>query len=180
MAKVALKQPKPSKADFLRSWLIPYPSFQYGNLRYKNPPEKGVYWYWFSLEIRHRDVFEWGTCISCGRTITIENSQAGHFMPASDCGRDLLFDPRNVNAECARCNAWDETHLLSYAENLDKRYGAGTSSELRARRDDYKKRTNVVKDWKGEEYSVAIRNLESYQQAVLEDHHRNDFEAKIK
>jgi 5-methylcytosine-specific restriction endonuclease McrA len=156
---------KQSKADFLRSWGLPYPSFQHHHLRYKNPPEKGVFWYYFSLHVRQRDVAAWGTCISCGRPITVETSQAGHFMPAANCGRDLLFDERNVNAECERCNAWDETHLLGYADGLDRRYGPGTAAELRRRRDAYLA-GGPTKDWKAPEYAARCRELSTYPQVV--------------
>lgn len=155
---------KQSKADFLRSWDITDPNkikASFSWLRYKSPPEKGIYWYYFSLMVRQRDVEEYGTCISCGRPITLENSNAGHFMPAADCGRDLLFDPINVNGECAHCNAWDSTHLLGYAENLDKRYGPGTALGLRARRQAYKDGPSV-KDWTGKEYAEKIKSLPSY------------------
>lgn len=128
----------------------------FGWLRYKNPPEKGIYWYFFSLFIRQRDVTKYGRCISCGRVITLETCDAGHFMPAADCGRDLLFDERNINAECSHCNAWDSTHLLGYAEGLDERYGEGTAIELRALRNQYKASSAVVKDWKADEYYEKI------------------------
>lgn len=153
---------KESKADFIRRWGLPYPKFQYHHLRYKNPPEKGVYWYYFSLFIRQRDCEQWGTCISCGRPITVETCDAGHFMPADDCGRDLLFDPRNVNAECSFCNAWDRTHLLGYAETLDRRYGPGTAARLRQRREEYK-HGEPLKDWKKDQYELLISALPSYQ-----------------
>jgi hypothetical protein len=93
----------------------------------------------------------------------MENANAGHFMPADDCGRDLLFDERNVNGECAHCNAWDGTHLLGYAEELDRRYGEGTARELRDRRDRYKSgQDGVVKDWKAKEYAEMIKVLPTY------------------
>lgn len=162
---------KQSKADFLRGWGITDPKkIQAGFtwLRYTSPPEKGVYWYYLSLYVRQRDVEKYGTCISCGRQITLETCDAGHFMPAESCGRDLLFDLRNVNAECNHCNAWDSTHLLGYAEGLDKRYGPGTAAELRAQRTLYLNQTRksgvVIKDWKAAEYADKIRALPSYQQ----------------
>lgn len=151
----------------MRYWHMPAYFIKSGRnaLRYKNPLEKGVYWYYFSLFVRQRDVDEFGTCISCGRPITVDTSDAGHFMPAADCGVELIFDPLNVNAECSQCNAWDSTHLLGYAENLDKRYGAGTAANLRFRRDEYKAgRLGVFKDWKGPQYADKIRQLPSYPQ----------------
>lgn len=158
---------KINKAAVFREWGMPE-GYKTNHLRYQNPIEKGIYWYWFSLWVRQRDVAKWGTCISCGRAIDVETSQAGHFMPAKDCGRDLLFDERNVNAECSQCNAWDETHLLGYAEGLDERYGAGTADELRALRTLYLNQSKngvVFKDFKGEVYAEKIRGLKSYQQA---------------
>lgn len=149
-------------ADKLRLWHLPYPSFQWGNLRYKHPYEKGVYWYYFSSYIRERDVKKWGVCISCKRPITFETCNAGHFMPAADCGRDLLFDEQNVNAECPRCNAWDSTHLLGYAEGLDERYGEGTAAMLRRRRKEYGAHRDLIKDWSAKEYAEKIRALPNY------------------
>lgn len=152
---------KQTKAGFLRLWKMP-PTFWYKDLRYKSPPEKGVFWYYFSRYVRKRDVEKYGTCISCGRPITFDTCDAGHFMPASDCGRDLLFDPTNVNAECSKCNAWDSTHLLGYAEGLDKRYGEGTAKELRERRDAHRNSGIPVKDWKAIDYAEKIRALPNF------------------
>lgn len=152
---------KQTKADFLRSWFLP-PKYQYHQLRYKTPPEKGVYWYYFGRWVRERDVKKWGTCISCGKPITFETCDPGHFMPAHDCGRDLLFDPLNVNAECKACNGFDTTHLLGYADNLDKRYGKGTAQTLRERRRAYKASQTPIKDWKKEEYATMIKALPTY------------------
>lgn len=146
-----------NKSEFLRSWGLP-DNYQWRSLRYKNPPEKGVYWYYFSRYIRERDVRMWGTCISCGKPITFDTCDAGHFMPASGCGRDLLFDERNVNAECSRCNAWDDTHLLGYAEGLDTRYGIDTSMTLRLRKRAYEDGPRI-KDWKASEYLIKITAL---------------------
>lgn len=152
---------KLSKADLMRSFGIPEERVKMGAswLRYKNPAEKGLYWYWFSIYIRQRDIKKYGTCIACDKPITMENSNAGHFMPAEDCGRDLLFDELNVNAECQKCNAWDSTHLLGYAENLDRRYGNGTAMKLRSRRATYKASRVPVKDWNRTEYSRKIEAI---------------------
>ncbi len=102
-------------------------------LRYKQPILKGVAWYWFAQYIRLRDSQNWGTCISCGQKKTFEEMDAGHFAPAVDCGLDLLVDEINVNGECNKCNAWDQTHLWGYEKNLDTRYGIGTASNLKKR-----------------------------------------------
>lgn len=148
----------PSKAEVMRSYGMPE-KWGTSYLRYTNPIEKGIFWYYFSLYVRERDVKKWGTCISCLRPISVDTSEAGHFMPAASCGPELLFDELNVNAECSRCNAWDETHLLSYAEELDRRYGVGTASRLRARRAEYKNSPVPVKDYKQHEYKMRLDSL---------------------
>jgi len=165
------KKNKLTKAAFLRGWGLPK-TFQYRSLRYKTPPEKGVYWYYISLFVRKRDVEKYGVCISCGKPITVETSNAGHFMPASSCGRDLLFYLRNLNAECPHCNAWDETHLLGYAENLDKRYGKCTADALRSLRATYLD-GDRVKDWTAKEYAQKIIELGNYPQEVLDFYNEN-------
>jgi hypothetical protein len=159
-----LKKKKQSKADFLRSWGITDPKRLQGGfswLRYKNPPEKGIYWYYFSLYVRQRDVEKYGVCISCGRPITVDTCDAGHFIPAGSGGRDLLFDPLNVNAECSRCNAWDASHLFGYERGLIERYGAEVPIALKRQYFDYKN-GGVVKDFKPEEYAALIRKLSTY------------------
>jgi len=151
---------KISKADYLRSWGITDPTrikAGFTWLRYKNPPEKGIYWYYFAKMVRERDIEEWGACISCGRPIH-EGGDAGHFIAASKCGPDLLFDPRNVNLECAQCNAWDETHYIKYEIGLDARYGKGTAQGLKARFLQYDS-GGIQKDWTKQEFVDKLAEL---------------------
>ena len=162
-----IKKKKTDK-EFLISWGITNPNFRMKHLRYQNPPEKGVYWYWFSLFVRQRDVEKWGTCISCGKPITVDTCDAGHYCPASSCGRDLLFDPLNVNAECGRCNAFDEGHLFGYERGLIERYGADTPNKLKERYANYRA-GGPVRDFKGSEYADLIKLLPSYTQRCMQD-----------
>lgn len=103
-------------------------------LRYRSPVEKGICWYWFARYVRARDWTGYGRCISCDKRKTYEQLQAGHFVPAGDCGTTLLMDERNVNGECNDCNAFDAMHLRGYERNLDIRYGSGTGETLVARK----------------------------------------------
>lgn len=78
----------------------------------------------FSAMIRERD--DTDPCISCKKNSV---SQSGHFMR-----RELLatrWHPENSNGQCAHCNCWLHGNLLEYADNLDKKYGSGTSQKLR-------------------------------------------------
>lgn len=142
---------KETKKDKLRKWGLPE-RFQWQHLRYKSPYQKGVLWFFFSLFIRTRDVEKYGVCISCGKKISIDTCDAGHFAPASYCGRDLLFDETNVNAECKRCNAFDSMHLIGYARGLDSRYGTGTADRLYLAA----KTRPIQRDWTAKEYEERI------------------------
>ncbi len=149
---------KKTKVDVMRAWGMPK-ELGSNMLRYQTPVEKGILWYFFSLFVRNRDVLKYGRCISCGREITVETSQAGHFMPADGSGHKLLFDERNVNAECRPCNGFDGTHLLGYAEGLDERYGEGTAVELRALRNVYKASAIPMKDLNRVQYVEKLKEL---------------------
>ena len=81
---------KKSDAEILREWGIDNPNFRKKHLRYQTPMEKGIYWYWFSLEVRQRDVKKWGTCISCGKQITVDTCDAGHFVGDGDYHVDMV------------------------------------------------------------------------------------------
>lgn len=155
-----MKKKKPSKASILRSYGMPAEYKSY-NLRYKNPLEKGIYWYFFSLAIRKRDIEKYGTCISCEKEITVDTCDAGHFIPAGSCGPLLLFHSLNVNAECSHCNAWDDLHLLGYARNLDLRYGEGTSERLLQSHRERKNSLLVEKDFTREEYKRMISQIKT-------------------
>ena len=75
----------------------------------------------FNKFIRERDSEndDMGECISCGQWMKL---QAGHYFAVS--GYDSLrFDKDNVHGECAYCNCFNESHLITYRQGLVKRYG---------------------------------------------------------
>lgn len=82
--------------------------------------------------IRLRD--EGKPCISCGSYSVL---QAGHFFAVG--GYDgLRFDEDNIHGECARCNCWDESHLILYTDNLKRKIGDQDFNDLKQRAADYK------------------------------------------
>lgn len=162
---VKAKKKKVTKADLLRAWYLPE-KYSWSNLRYKNPYQKGIYWYFLSLEIRNRDVQMYGTCISCDKPIEVDTCQAGHFIAAHGCGRDLLFDFLNLNAECPYCNGKNPNHLFGYERNLAKRYGKEAPALLKDKYYLYQQSKEPTKDWSAKEYEEKIRQLNSFQQAM--------------
>lgn len=119
---------------------------------------KGIYWHFLSQYIRRRDFHKYGTCISCGRAFSNwKESQAGHYAPASNCGFALLFDKRNIHAECAACNnpRISPGKLIPYRANLVKRYGEKYVRKL----DKEYAEKKITKSWSQIEYDREIRKL---------------------
>jgi hypothetical protein len=57
------------------------------NVGQRNRGIKGKYWALFSLYIRRRDFERFGTCISCGKTVShYTEFDAGHFISAGNGG----------------------------------------------------------------------------------------------
>lgn len=125
--------------------------------RYKG--RKGIYWSLLSEYIRKRDLLEYGTCISCGNPFDeVKQVQAGHYAPAGNCGFALLFDERNVHAECPRCNnpRISPGKLIQYRANLVNRYGEAWVKEL----DDAYTKKKTTKEWSQREYHTEILKLQ--------------------
>lgn len=105
-------------------------------------------WEAFSRYIRMRDWAKqvdpdpWtAPCITCHKMYPIAGKgcmQAGHFITRGRTA--ILFDEKNVHAQCYNCNmnlkgAWD-----NYYESMLRMYGQETIDDLMARRFDEVKR----------------------------------------
>ena len=86
----------------------------------------------FNSYIRLRD--EGLPCISCGG---FSKLQAGHYFSVGSYN-GLRFNEDNVHGECARCNCWDESHLITYRRNLEIKIGRPKYLFLCIRADEYK------------------------------------------
>lgn len=157
-----MKKMKKSANALMKEYGVPSWKSGKAALRYKNPIEKGIAWYWFSHYIRLRDSIRWGKCISCDQPKGFEQMDAGHFAPAGDCGLDLLMDERNVNGECNHCNAWDSAHLWGYEKNLDIRYGKGTAEMLKTRYSERNFTITKISNW-GE---IALKYKRLFEELV--------------
>lgn len=150
----------------LRDFGLPEHVAKHGKhgLRYQSNIEKGVYWWFFSNVRKLEDFIKYGKCVSCGKAIRVvdENAQAGHFVPAGNCGFALVFHPQNVNLECSGCNGFDEGHLIGYAFELDRRYGEGTAQKL------HKMKYSTTKEWSRLEYKSNISMMRERYENLLE------------
>lgn len=132
--------------------------------RYKG--HKGKFWNIFSDFIRLRDFINHRTCITCGKRFTQWNeSQAGHYMAAGNCGFGLLFDENNVHAECPYDNGFNSNHQITFAQNLDKRYKRGYAKALEERYKDSHFKGVTYKEWNKREYETKT---EEYKQKVID------------
>ena len=103
----------------------------------------------FNAYIRERDSEDgYFTCISCGRTLTTDQMDAGHFAPVKG-GSALRFDEYNVNGECKRCNGFDEFHLIGYRKGIIEKYGEGVLNHL-------EQNARTIKKWSRTELNEII------------------------
>lgn len=77
----------------------------------------------FNRMIRERDSEDgYFTCISCGEVKPTSAMNAGHYVPVK-MSNFLRFNEMNVNGECAKCNGFDDLHLIGYRERLIEKIG---------------------------------------------------------
>lgn len=98
----------------------------------------------FNRYIRERD--NGLPCIACG---SYEVLQAGHYVPQKG-GSFLRFDEWNVNGECAKCNGFDQFHLVGYRKRLIDKIGLKAVEWLEENR-------HTVKKWTMEELNDIIK-----------------------
>lgn len=105
----------------------------------------------FNKWIRERDSENgYFTCISCNRTLTTDQMDAGHYVPVKG-GSYLRFHEFNCWGECKKCNGFDEFHLVGYRKNLINKIGLENVEMLENSR-------NLVKKWSREELNQIIKN----------------------
>ena len=82
-----------------------------------------------SRYIRLRDTRDGGYCISCGKYITFDTCDAGHYHKRNTAPA-IKYDERNVNAQCRECNGTPDGNKACYEDGLIRKYGAGIFEEL--------------------------------------------------
>lgn len=118
----------------------------------------------FGRYIRMRDslkttgTLDYCKCITCSRLIPYKESQAGHFV---DCRYNAtLFDERNVNAQCARCNVYLGGEILKYRRVIIELHGEGVDIELEDKALEIKRYTVVELEAMRAEYQEKIKELQ--------------------
>jgi len=92
--------------------------------------EKTKTWRLCSEYIRKRDclkttgTFEHGTCCTCGVMKPYKLLDAGHFFEGRH--NSILFDVRNIHAQCKGCNGFLEGNRNQYIKFMLREYGQDT------------------------------------------------------
>ena len=88
----------------------------------------------FSEFIRLRDSDNKGycRCISCGKIEFWKNVDCGHYVNRSHMG--TRYSERNCNAQCRKCNRFDEGNNIGYTRGLISKYGVKVINELDAKK----------------------------------------------
>lgn len=85
----------------------------------------------FSIYIRRRDCPDGvGRCISCGKLMTFDTCDCGHYIPRGNMS--TRYYERNCAAQCRECNRYKDGNLAGFTIGLVERYGDGIISELNA------------------------------------------------
>ena len=90
----------------------------------------------FSKFIRWRDSRAYGgaafKCISCGRVLPIEQADCGHYINRQHMA--TRFSELNCNAQCRKCNRFDEGNASGYRKGLIEKIGLEKVELLEAMR----------------------------------------------
>lgn len=115
----------------------------------------------FSRYIRLRDSNKDGycRCISCGAIVFWKEIQNGHYVNRGHMG--TRFDEKNCNAQCIRCNMFDEGNNIGYTRGLINKYGIRVISELEAKKHSISKLTPFEYETLIEHYSVEVKRLKA-------------------
>lgn len=84
----------------------------------------------FSAFIRRRDTNAngFGVCVSCGRTVSFADGNAGHWIPRQHLA--TRYHEKNVHLQCVGCNLYRHGNLLMYTLWMQGTYGCDVVSEL--------------------------------------------------
>ncbi len=94
----------------------------------------------FSQYIRLRDMLPETTvfrCISCGLVKPIRDADCGHYINRSHMM--TRYSEVNCNAQCKKCNRFDEGNMSGYRLGLIRKYGEKQVNYLESLRNEYRK-----------------------------------------
>uniref|UniRef100_A0A6M3JKV0 Putative lambda recombination protein n=1 Tax=viral metagenome TaxID=1070528 RepID=A0A6M3JKV0_9ZZZZ len=116
----------------------------------------------FSQYIRLRDRLpnsEVVKCISCGKIIHWKESDCGHYVTRNVLG--LRYNEQNCNAQCRKCNRFDEANKTGYTLGLIQKYGKNIIEILHAAKNKHIKITQFEYEALIQHYTNEVKKLEN-------------------
>lgn len=118
----------------------------------------------FAKFIRLRDAMPNGTfrCISCGRILPYDESDCGHYINRQHMA--TRFSEKNCNAQCRKCNRFDEGNIQGYRRGLISKYGEPTVLMLEAMKNQINKISDSEYETLIEFYKKEVKRLKKEKQ----------------
>lgn len=118
----------------------------------------------FAKFIRLRDAMPNGTfrCISCGRILPYDESDCGHYINRQHMA--TRFSEKNCNAQCRKCNRFDEGNIQGYRRGLIAKYGEPTVLMLEAMKNQINKISDFEYETLIEFYKKEVKRLKKEKQ----------------
>ena len=115
----------------------------------------------FSLYIRTRDSQEYEgrafRCISCGRVLSIDQCDCGHYVNRSHMS--LRFSELNCNAQCRHCNRFQEGNIQDYRKGLIQKIGLQKVELLEAQKNITNKISNFELEILAKHYKAETKKF---------------------
>lgn len=115
----------------------------------------------FSQFIRLRDSNSDGycSCISCNSIHFWKTIHNGHYVNRKHMS--TRYNEKNCNAQCIKCNTFDEGNVIGYTKGLIKKYGESVIDEL-----------DMLKH--------SISKINNYEFEILIDHYKKEVDRLLK
>lgn len=115
----------------------------------------------FSLYIRLRDAMPSGyfKCISCGQIKPFEQADCGHYINRQHMA--TRFDEMNCNAQCRKCNRFDEGNIQGYRRGLVAKYGEQKILLLESKKNNTKKLSEFEYKELIKYYTLLVKKLKA-------------------
>lgn len=114
----------------------------------------------FSKYIRRRDCgYGYAPCISCGKPITYDTSDCGHYENRQHMA--TRYDEKNCNAQCIECNRFRGGNSEGYRLGLIEKYGESEVEKIEMRRYNLSKLSVPEIEMLYKHYKGKLTNLEN-------------------
>lgn len=111
---------------------------------------------WFSKFIRKRDSRNGvAKCITCGKMTS--QFDCGHFI--SRRFQATRFDERNANAQCLKCNRFENGNQYEHGKAIDEKFGEGTADDLLKKSKMVCRRNKSDYEWIAKEYKKKLESM---------------------